>query len=276
MVWDDEDVEKMGKRLRRKKFMGLLEDTEDNRIDELDPMLYRLFVEDKDDLFGSDEDDKTESSDKSDESYVDSYHFEMDEASNEPNKDLQTVRVGRTEKSDDLRQMMEELDLDDVTDEGHDGEDSMEIFDSLSETRISQNATTELDIVEGKYDTIPSPLMQSDSDIEVKDDLDVVLYGLPSSRIEKVRSEFKRNLGMPSMLRLIPLLRENMPANITRDWLIQKNIKDARTVLRKAEIEGVLNDHMKQSMLQVYAKGNDPSEALLYYRNEIEVSTLAS
>lgn len=272
MVWDDEDVEKMGKRLRRKKFMGLLEDTEDNRIDELDPMLYRLFVEDKDDLFETDDDNNTEIID---EPYVDSYYFEGEKAVNEQDKDLQTARVGGFEKSDEVRQMMKELDLDDIIDDGYDSENNVYDNHSVPENEISEKTTSELDVIEAEYENISSSLAQSDYEIEFKDDLDVVLYGLPSTRIEKVRSEFKRNLGMPSMLRLVPLLRENMPENITRDWLIQKNVKDARTVVNKAEMEGVLNDHMKQSMLQVYAKGKNPFEALDFYKNEIKVSIFA-
>lgn len=268
MVWDDEDVEKMGKRLRRKKFMGLLEDTEDNRIDELDPMLYRLFVEDKDDLFDSDDD-----TENGNESYEDSYHFDGSGALNESDKNLPALRVGRIEKSEDVQEMMKEMDLDDIFNDGHDGTDSIDLNNSLPETRISQNPAPKFDIVEEEYDTVSSPLTQLDSEIEIKDDLDIVLYGLPSTRIEKVRSEFKRNLGMPSMLRLVPLLRENMPENITRDWLIQKNIKDARIVVNKAENEGVLNDHMRQSMLQVYAQGKNPLQALDYYTNEIKNAT---
>jgi hypothetical protein len=57
MEWDnleDEDVGKISKRLRRKKFMGLPKDTENNCIDNLDPSLYRLLVEDDED----DEDDE--------------------------------------------------------------------------------------------------------------------------------------------------------------------------------------------------------------------------
>jgi hypothetical protein len=271
MVWDDEDVEKMGKRLRRKKFMGLLEDTEDNRIDELDPMLYRLFVEDKDDLFDSDDD-----TENGNESYEDSYHFDGSGALNESDKNLPALRVGRIEKSEDVQEMMKEMDLDDIFNDGHDGTDSIDLNNSLPETRISQNPAPKFDTVEEEYDTVSSSLTQLDSEIEIKDDLDIVLYGLPSTRIEKVRSEFKRNLGMPSMLRLVPLLRENMPENITRDWLIQKNIKDARIVVNKAENEGVLNDHMRQSMLQVYAQGKNPLQALDYYTNEIKVRVLTS
>ena len=47
MVLDDEDMEKMGNSI----FMGVIEDQDDNRVDELDPLLYGPVVNDGDVLF---------------------------------------------------------------------------------------------------------------------------------------------------------------------------------------------------------------------------------
>lgn len=273
VVWDDEEDKIIGKRLKKKKFMGVLHDTEENRIDELDPMLYRLFVENKDDLFDTDDNSKDD-----DDSYQDSFHFQDGKLISEPEQQEKNRHSSDLEKSHEIQILIDEMNLDDVDFYKRDGKlcsdpsgnihahaDAIEVINHLDEAFSNRDNNT----VDNVTPSIHG--VQSHSELQVKDDLDIVLLGLPQSRIQKVRDEFKRNLGKPSMLRLVPLLRENIPDDITRDWLLQKNIRDARTVFDKASADGVLNDHMKQSMLQVYAKGKNIKAAVDFLKEYIEV-----
>ena len=67
------------------------------------------------------------------------------------------------------------------------------------------------------------------------------------------------------MIRLVPILRENMPEVISKAWLVQKNLRDAEVVMQKAKEERVIDLHLMNSMLQVLAKSNDGNGALEYY-----------
>ena len=418
MVWDDEDVEKMGKRLRRKKFMGLLEDTDDNRMDELDPTLYRLFAEDEDALFDEEQkdgqeeesaqqrfesfkfegrklfkggvqggsstrnseaisaettepltnvsDEKDDDNDDEDEDDINGIELQnMMDAENELRKtmeatDIDEATLQRMMDSDDideanLQSMLgvngiseidfekmlddenseegmsdkerdlfdkimseegmsaEEKDLfgkmmsefenesDDDDDDDDDEEEMSEEEEALFEKMMSEFdsesdddddddfevTTEEVFQLESPEDALGNKLAPfakgngstfevvetSDSRValpEDADDLDVVLYGLPQSRIDTVRDEFERNLGSPSMIRLVPMLRENMPEEVHKEWLVSKNLRDANVVMQMAEDDGIVDVQMMNSMLQVFAYSNKVEEALEYYENEFE------
>ena len=416
MVWDDEDVEKMGKRLRRKKFMGLIEDQEDNRIDELDPTLYRLLVDDEDVLFDDEQKERLEDASSEDkESSEQTFKLNLDSTgdaftveetktiSGDPSNDdidahelqqmidAQTMVQKMMEKdgmseedaqqiinaddsedaevmemlkssglsqkdidkmfdNDDLdedmseqeqmlfdklmsdqemtaeeresfRQMMseggddddseeEEMDEDLITKEreafrqmmsevGYDDdseEDGMDEDMTAEEREAFRQMMSEVgdddDYVEEEMGaSVVSSMKASDSQSglqvmqtsyaeitlpEDADDLDVVLYGLPKSRVDKVRDEFKMNLGIPSMIRLVPLLRENMPDIIDKEWLVEKNLRDANVVMNIAKDERVIDSNLMNSMLQVYAKSSRFDEALEFYEHEFKAMNQVS
>ncbi len=332
MVWDDDDdAHKIGKRLRRKKFMGLLEDTEDNTIDDLDPALYRLFVEDEDPLFDIDKshvEDSSEQTFKFDGSKVieipiqsshdqdenkDS-HFDMESSeSNESNDEAFEFIEGKSQ----MGFMNSSKNDNDTSAQSHgtgvvmrDEADQSEIdFESL------MGDMGDLDMVNMNLDKIPKDILSelsNDHEIfetsdlppdveeeqklnsnlipvspeknlsleelveEEKDELDLILYGMPETRIEKVRDEFKSTLGDPSMLSLVPLLRENMPENIDLAWLREKNLQDAEVVIDKAKEDKVVDIHLLDSMLQVLAKSENLDDALAFYDEQYSLHKLVS
>ena len=83
------------------------------------------------------------------------------------------------------------------------------------------------------------------------EELKSVLIGMPDRRIKKVAEAFRKNLGYPSMLQLIPILRENMPERVTLEWLKRKNVQNAFFVVEKAKDAGLADVHMLNGMLQV-------------------------
>jgi len=79
------------------------------------------------------------------------------------------------------------------------------------------------------------------------------LPGLPPSRIRKIRRVFDKTLGTPSMLRLVPLLRENMPEVVNDRWLKRKNTQDSHFVMKKAKDDGLIDVHMLNGLMQLQA-----------------------
>jgi len=161
--------------------------------------------------------------------------------------------------------MMSEVGDDDEYDDEYDEE---EMGASVVSSMKASDSQSGLQVIQTSYAEIALP--------EDADDLDVVLYGLPKSRVDKVRDEFKLNLGTPSMIRLVPLLRENMPDVIDKEWLVEKNLRDANVVMNIAKDERVIDSNLMNSMLQVYAKSSRFDEALEFYEHEFKAMNQVS
>ena len=99
-------------------------------------------------------------------------------------------------------------------------------------------------------DMLEKQAFQDEQDYRIEE-LKSVLIGMPDRRIKKVAEAFRKNLGYPSMLQLIPILRENMPERVTLEWLKRKNVQNAFFVLEKAKEDGLADVHMLNGMLQV-------------------------
>ena len=103
---------------------------------------------------------------------------------------------------------------------------------------------------ESSDDMIAKQLFEDEQSYMIEE-LKSVLIGMPDRRIKKVADAFRKNLGYPSMLQLIPILRENMPERVTLEWLKRKNVQNAFFVMEKAKEDGLADVHMLNGMLQV-------------------------
>lgn len=92
--------------------------------------------------------------------------------------------------------------------------------------------------------------------------------GLPKSRIRKIRKVFEGTLGDPSMLNLIPLLRENIPEDVTLKWLRQKNLQNAYFVIEKAREDKTVDVQFLNNALQVVASSGSIGRALSFHAVE--------
>ena len=99
------------------------------------------------------------------------------------------------------------------------------------------------------------------------DELDLLLQGFPAHRIEQVREVFTMSLGNPSILSLVPTVREVMPERISNSWLKKKNITDALAAIESADPD----IHILNSMLQVLSKSGSIDKALAFYEKEFKV-----
>jgi len=98
--------------------------------------------------------------------------------------------------------------------------------------------------------------------------------GLPQPRIDKLRKAFESNLAEPSMLELIPILRENMPEDAGLHWLQKKNLQNAYFVMEKAEEEGLVDTRLMNNMLKVIANANFIGKALSYHEVQYQLRGL--
>lgn len=306
--WDDQHLDKQGKKLRLRKFMGPIGDQEDNRIDELDPTLYRLLVDDEDILFDTERKERSENIG----SYEETYEFKNEDESETKLYAKESVSKLNIEGNIDGMLSSDHLKPKQEKDEETNGifEDNMDDQDDLSEAeeRLFEKVMAGHKLSDQEKSTFQAMFSGNKSNIDIgetvkiegdgeantfsthselieaetvndgaltlpedSDDLDIILNCLPKARINKVRNEFKTTLGTPSLIRLVPILRENMPEIIDRNWLIEKNLTDAETVMNTAKDDGIVDSNLMNSMLQVYAKAGKINDAIAFYNEEYKV-----
>ena len=116
--------------------------------------------------------------------------------------------------------------------------------------------------------SIKDPPLQMTRIEQIETELHETLPGLPRDRIEKLRREFETTLADPSLLKLVPLLREVMPDYINLSWLKQNGIQNARQVMKKAETEDLLDIHILNNMLEVEASTGSLDRAIAFHEQE--------
>jgi hypothetical protein len=112
-------------------------------------------------------------------------------------------------------------------------------------------------------------LSEFDSDeLEKIKDLQNALPGMPLNRIKKILKAFNSTLGDPSLITLVPILRETIPDYISSGWLKRINTRNADFVLQKASEDGLIDTPLLNTMLQVKTSGASLDEALTFYDEE--------
>lgn len=99
-------------------------------------------------------------------------------------------------------------------------------------------------------------------------DIQDALPGLPINRVKKIVKAFEDTLGYPSVLSLVPLLRENMPDHMTSKWLKRKNNANAEVAWRKACEDRVVDSALLNTMLQVKTSYGHIQQALDFHQEE--------
>jgi hypothetical protein len=123
------------------------------------------------------------------------------------------------------------------------------------------------------------------SDLEVPDsavdesepDLDLLRELLPyfsETRIRRIRKVFKTSLGDPSILDLVPLIRERMPDYITSAWLKYMGVLTSRFVLQKASEKGIVDHHILNSALELEISAGSLDRAAEFYDTKFREHSL--
>jgi pentatricopeptide repeat protein len=108
----------------------------------------------------------------------------------------------------------------------------------------------------------------SEEEMEQLKELQEALPGMPVSRLKRVLNTFNSTLGYPSMIKLVPILRETMPDKVTNGWLKRMNTKTAEFAFQKAEEDGLVNTGLLNSMLQVQTSSGSLDKALKFHANQ--------
>ena len=103
------------------------------------------------------------------------------------------------------------------------------------------------------------------SQIAKVEELQTVIPGLPVGRAKRIIETFEGTLGAPSLLSLVPHLRENMPDYISSGWLKKTNKLNAEFAMGKAIEDGVVDISLMNAMLEAKCSSGSIDEALAYH-----------
>ena len=145
---------------------------------------------------------------------------------------------------------------------GQNLEHGMAVLDSADTTskrasHASNSVETSIDVWEDEPNFKVAALRQA-------------LPGLPRKRAMKLVRVFDKSLGYPSMLELVPILRENMPEHLTSGWLKRRNLRNVEYVLEQAREEDSMDVHILNGALQVKASAGSLNDALAYHEDEFD------
>jgi hypothetical protein len=163
-------------------------------------------------------------------------------------------KQGREDRPDDTTNK--------TTEEEPDEERGIAVADPASatskkESQVADSVETSIDIWEDEAAFKLATLQQA-------------LPGLPRKRAMKVVQVFDKSLGYPSMLELVPILRENMPDYLTSGWLKRRNISNAEAVLEQAREENSMDIHILNGALQVKTSAGSLDDAIAYHEDAFD------
>lgn len=253
MEWDDEP-DREGKQLRLKKFTGIRHSLQaGSNMDDIDPELAAMFEDDEDDTS-----DTIKMLRQRDESYGIDSDFENHEGEVEDD-----MFSNITEESEDTEAYR------------HEDESNLhqQLFVEGNLGTIPSSASDEFLIYDdgnahNDNDTISHSVQIGREEQDLDDFEREMPVGLPKRRVDKLRKVFQASLAEPSMLELIPLLRENIPEEPDLAWLQKKNLQNAYFVMKKAEEEGLVDMKLLNNMLEVITNANFIGRALSYHETQ--------
>ena len=101
-------------------------------------------------------------------------------------------------------------------------------------------------------------------DLELEE-LRNLLPAFSNKRLRRIRNAFKKSLGDPSLLELVPIVRERMPDYITSTWLKQMARITAQYVVHEASNQGLLDRYVLNSALELEASSGSLKRALEFH-----------
>lgn len=102
-----------------------------------------------------------------------------------------------------------------------------------------------------------------------------VLPAFSENRLVKIQNTFNKSLGDPSILELIPIVRERMPDYVTATWLKQMGSLTARFVMHTASQENLVDVHMLNGVLELDASAGSLDRALEFHQTQFQSHGLA-
>ena len=93
-------------------------------------------------------------------------------------------------------------------------------------------------------------------------------------RLMKIVECYQRSMGDPSILELIPIVRENMPDYITSTWLKQMATLTAKFAIQKAAQTGLVNTEILNSVLELHTSSGSLDRAIEFHQTEFAAQNL--
>ncbi len=93
-------------------------------------------------------------------------------------------------------------------------------------------------------------------------------------RLIKIVQCYQRSLGDPSILELIPIVRENMPDYITSTWLKQMATMTAKSAIQKAAQNELINPEILNSVLELHTSSGSLDRAIEFHQTEFAAHNL--
>jgi hypothetical protein len=87
---------------------------------------------------------------------------------------------------------------------------------------------------------------------------------------------FDSTLGYPSLISLVPILRESMPDHLTIGWLKKMSRKTAEFAFQKAEEDDLVNTALLNSMLQVKTQSGSLDGAMKFHSEQFRKHKVVS
>jgi len=254
MEWEDEP-DRIGKQLSLPKFAGLSQDLDaGSTMDDIDPELAAMFHEEE-------EEDKMTPLALGQSGNYDDLNDERHLLGNSTPSFENTLSAKTTDTT--IQSDLDGIYLEEVTSVVNES-------GSLSALTVSENKDSFVD--ENIYSL--TKRVDEEDEYELDEFEKAMPPGLPQPRIDKLRKAFESNLAEPSMLELIPILRENMPEDAGLHWLQKKNLQNAYFVMEKAEEEGLVDTRLMNNMLKVIANANFIGKALSYHEVQYQLRGL--
>lgn len=295
---------------KRKKFRGLFVDEEDlATIDDIEN--YSNDEESDDSLFDDDSDDDL----FDDEDYIESEDFEefMSEFENEARSKSEDLVINEDEVHEQLAKLQEEFsEFENGNSNGDEiiSDDEIQELLATMQTDLEDDSKTktssDVDLNEQNLGLTAAKdlIHQTDEILSTEEentilsddpnsilngalagldaiqiakveDLQNVLPGMPLQRVMKILNAYDETLGHPSMLTLVPILRETMPDYLTSGWLKRSNKNNADFALQKASEDGIVDPPLLNSMLEVKANAGSINEAIQYHEEQYTKHQLA-
>jgi len=95
-----------------------------------------------------------------------------------------------------------------------------------------------------------------------------LLPALSDQRLKRILKVFKQNLGNPTLLELVPIVRENMPDYITNTWLKKISALTANYVVQKAAEDHLVDRHILNGVLEIETSHGSLDRALDFHQTE--------
>lgn len=101
-----------------------------------------------------------------------------------------------------------------------------------------------------------------------------ILPHFSDRRLIKIVQCYQRSLGDPSILDLIPIVRENMPDYITSTWLKQMATMTAKFAIQKAAQNELINPQILNSVLELHTSSGSLDRAIEFHQTEFTAHNL--